>query len=225
MAKTIACACGAKVVPHLCGALDCPRCGEAKGKERGARVGDRLLRRRDPRVPVVQVVATVPPELRELAADLETWKRWRRAWHRALKRLYGERTWGFTAMHPAGDKTPERFAPHTNDLLVPSGKWFVEVNLLRAEWKRIIGAKREPQVHVSFCREPAKVKHRARYVARAFPGWHWWLPNGSWWGPVEERPALEENDEVCCRDCGEPFRVVDGPYSVSEGEFRLASGP
>lgn len=208
------------MVPHWCGAFDCPRCGEAKGKERGQRVGDRFLRRRDPRVPVVQVVATVPPELRELAAESEVRSRWQRNWHNALKRFYGPRTWGYTAWHPAGDKSPDRFAPHVNDLLVPSGRYFVDVNLLRAEWKRIIGAEREPEVHVSFCREPGKVKHRARYVARAFPGWHWWLPNGSWWGTPEERPEFDDDEPSCCRECGQRYVVIEGPTTVSDDQWK-----
>jgi len=162
------------------------------------------------RRPANYTVLTVPPELRAAAADASTWRKWRRLIWKYLKKNHG----GLFAVErtdPAGDKAHEKWHPHLNLLWVQRDGFrpFIDVEALKAEWGRIMGAERLPVAHHAFSDVPARLNHWYSYMGRTWPDWQGAVrlhPSVRWLGKYPKKPPPEKN----CRSCGGAVVFVSG---------------
>jgi hypothetical protein len=123
--------------------------------------------------------------------------------------------YGVEISHPVGEAGDD-FHPHLNFLWRPRPgfRGFVDVELLRAEWGRILGARGAVDVYHQYSSSEGKIRHWCRYVSRLFPGFHGWTGNVKWYGtyPRKKTPAPGR-----CLRCGHQYRYV-GTVSSEEHE-------
>lgn len=171
-------------------------------------------------------VLTVPPTLREKAADYKTWKRWRSKVWNLLKTRWGA-DYGYERTDPAGDEDKEVWHPHFNFLWVqrPGFRAFIDVDELRREWAKIIGASGAVDVWHQYAqeRDVAKRVHWYDYMGRTWPDWVKAVQHGARTIPLG-RPPKVEREKPCCRECGERWRVWK-LGSKEEAEFWAEKGP
>ena len=178
-----------QVVP--CGTLRCDDCKERVKKRRGSRYHAQLGG-----VPLAAVVLTVPAQLRR-HLGYEQLKELRR-WAADVVKEWGLRCWGLElgfliSLHPAGDRSPERYSPHfhvdaplvgrnpeTGQLVdLPKKRELGELDDLRGLWH----AKLLPllelhgievsavNIHYSFRPVGRRLAHRLSYDTRPWPEW------------------------------------------------------
>jgi hypothetical protein len=160
---------------------------------------------------VIYTVFTVPPALRERAADPKVWKSWRKKIWKYLGAVHGA-VYGYERTDPAGDSEPTLWHPHMNFLWVQRDGFrpFLDVDALRAEWARIIGAKTEVDIWSQYAKDgDAEYRlHLYSYMGRTWPDWVRAVPHGQrliQLGRVEKAPPKEKPH---CEECGSRFRKM-----------------
>jgi len=162
-------------------------------------------------------VLTSPPALRarylgERGARL--WGRHVRAFISWSKKYLDVR-FAYLRSHPCGDDL-QIFAPHANIFAVQgngkSGR--LPVDAMRAAWAKILGTSGPVDIHVQYvlASQAGKLRHRVRYVERAFPGWSWRGAWARWYGAYpRQEPELEGSGGEdllgarVCPICGKMF--------------------
>ena len=228
-----------------CGKVNCeqPGCRKRYSTQRGKRIAKRLGRLGA--LPWVVLVLTTPLETRGALLGRVALRRVRRAivemvsdW--AVRWMFHGvpvRIGGCVTMHPEGDETPGRWAPHWN-VLIPSlgflddgaereGRWHVPVSALedlRYRWGRILEGYGfawdcAPQVFVEHRHELGQKYHAARYFGRSFPAWQKHAQAVSYFGTLAGKsPAisvrhalpveeLDPSNEVRC-PCGGWYNTI-----------------
>ena len=169
--NVVACECEARVYQAGCTKLTCESCEPHLRARRAASIRDRIERVRGARA-LVYTILTVPPELREAAADVKIWNKWRAKIWRWLKKNAGG-VFAVERSDPAGDSDPGLWHPHLNLLWLQRDGFtgFLKVDALRAAWREIIGAKRPVNVYSQYSANERKLGAWYWYMGRTWPHW------------------------------------------------------
>lgn len=223
--KVFFCGCSARVAEVGCNRLDCRNCADFLRRRRATAIGERMEAGRNGK-PVIYTVFTIPPDLREKAANKATWGRWMRALRKVLKKKFGL-LYGCERVDPCGDEKPDVWHPHLNLLWVQRDGWrpFIDVDALREEWARIIGTE-EPNLWTQFSTEPAKLGHWYSYMGRTWSDWRKAVPNHLTVRWIGKYPARPPQEEPVCDECGQKVEDLSFLSSTKEvAEFFCRAGP
>ncbi len=208
---TLLCGCGAKSVPAGgCYREDCVICTSDVGRRRARKAWAKFefsFRGR----PLLYTVFTVPPNRRCLATKKQ-WQLWRKRLVKLLKAEYGFE-FGLESSHACSTKDTTFFHPQFNFLWlqVPGSRSYIDVNKLRRQWGKIVGADDPDKVvfHTQYVYMPHKQRHKINYSVRAVPGWfHWSGTRVRWYYLKGKNVAAPPRPSRICEECGQPIRFV-----------------